>query len=137
MKFCILLVLGVIACNVGATNGFRMTGQIDDLYVEFCGFEGIVRSIILNCIDLSMSFKDRQMFSDIARCFDEDNFVDLMTKLCGKPYAEIQAMVESHEDCLKELDLDDESYEIDVDKDVLQNCAVENALKNNLELHDL
>ncbi|XP_023214779.1 uncharacterized protein LOC111617723 [Centruroides sculpturatus] len=135
MKLCILLVLGVIACNVGALNGFRMKRQIDDLYDKFCGFQPKVASIILNCIDLSLSFQERETFSDIARCFDEDNFVDLMTKLCGKPYAEIEAMIELHEDCLEELDLDDKLNEVNADDEV-RKCVLENALKENIDVHD-
>ncbi|XP_067145100.1 uncharacterized protein [Centruroides vittatus] len=119
MKVCILLVLGVIACNLGAINGFRMKRQID----EFCDLPVKLRTAIWNCIESNMAFKDRKPYVDIARCFNEANFVDVMNNMCGKTDDEIEAMAALHEDCLEGLDLD-ESNEIDVDEEDVQNCVL-------------
>ncbi|XP_023214780.1 uncharacterized protein LOC111617725 [Centruroides sculpturatus] len=122
MKLCILLVLGVIVCNLCAINGFRMKRQIDD----FCGLPVKLRSTIWNCIESQLSFKDRQTYSGIALCFNEANFVDVMNRMCGKTEDEIDAMAALHEDCLEELDMDDESNEIDADEEEVANCVMNN-----------
>ncbi|XP_023218566.1 uncharacterized protein LOC111620803 [Centruroides sculpturatus] len=122
MKLCILFVLGAIACNLCAINGFRMKRQIDD----FCDLPVKLRSTVWNCMELTMPLQDRQTFSDIARCLSVANFVDVMNKMCGKTEDEIDAIAALHEECLAEVDLV-VLNNLDVDEEEVANCV-----KNNL-----
>ncbi|XP_067121347.1 uncharacterized protein [Centruroides vittatus] len=122
MKVCILLVLGVIACNLGIINGLRMKRQLGD----YCGLPIKLRNTMWNCMELNLPFKQRKLYSDIAQCFNEDNFLEVMNKLCDKTYEEIDAIVEPHENCLNELDKD-ELNDNDVDEEEVRNC-VQNSL---------
>ncbi|XP_023214783.1 uncharacterized protein LOC111617728 [Centruroides sculpturatus] len=132
MKLCILLISGVIACNLGAINGFRMKRDM----LDYCGLPVKLQNTILNCIQSQLSFKERQTYSDIARCFNKDNFIDLMTKLCGKTKEEIDAMVELHEDCLEKVDSYDELNEVVIDEVEVAKCVQNNFSKKKIDVYD-
>ncbi|XP_067118947.1 uncharacterized protein [Centruroides vittatus] len=123
MKVCILLVLGVIACNLNCTNGFRKKRDFD----AYCRLDESFRRIIWNCIEDNLPFDERQTYIGIARCYDVDSFVDVLNKKCGKTLNEIIAMVAPYLDCLEEFNMTDWG-KLSVDFDVVAQC-VENKLR--------
>ncbi|XP_023235477.1 uncharacterized protein LOC111634867 [Centruroides sculpturatus] len=103
MNVCILLVLGVIACNLGASNSFRMMRYLD----AYCRLPERIRRITWNCIEDNLPSDERNTYKGMAQCFNEDSFVDVMNRMCGKTINEIIEMVSPHEDCLNNLNVAD------------------------------
>ncbi|XP_067145098.1 uncharacterized protein [Centruroides vittatus] len=101
MKACIVLVLGVIACNLGAINGFRKKRSLD----AYCGLSLRTRRITWNCIEDNLPADERQTYQGMAECFNENSFVDVMNRMCGKTVNEIIAMVSPYEPCLNNLNV--------------------------------
>ncbi|XP_023233364.1 uncharacterized protein LOC111633070 [Centruroides sculpturatus] len=118
MKVCILLVLGVIACNLGVSNSFKMIRYLDD----DCRLPERFRRITWNCIEDNSPSDERDKYKGVAQCFNVDSFVDVMNRMCGKTENEYMAMIVPHEACLNNLNVDD-SDEPSVDLAVVVECV--------------